>query len=515
LKVGQLTKAPRPFEVSADGRGMTGRAGLGLVAQVADRVGLTAGLGRVIGRCRAWRRHDPGKVVRDLVLTLADGGDALRHMKVLEGQPELFGDIASAATANRTIAALAGRELVLEELGEAMRAARQRVWAVGGAPPAVAAASAVEHTAASGHSGTNDEQERVWRLGLDIDGTLLICHNDDRDGLRRAAATYKRTFGTYPLLAYLDRGDGLREALVALHRSGSAGSNTAADHIEVLEMALAALPCLPERVQLVVRTDAAGATHEFLAYVRQTGAEFSVGFGINEAVRKAIRALNDDDWVAARRQDGQVREGAAVAEITHSPWINLDGYPHGCRLLVRREPLHPGAQQTLFDVPGARFTAFLTDQPDPPADLAAHAPHDYDPLDAALPSDTLASDTRPGGLAGLDLTHREHAHVEDGIRGAKDTGARNLPCATFERNAVWLQLVMMAQTVMAWTQALTLDGELRLAEPAALRYKLLHTPAKLSRSGRKMRLRIQHDWPWATQLVTAFNRLWALPLPAP
>jgi hypothetical protein len=500
---------------------MTGRAGLGLLAQVADRVGLTAGLRRTIGRCRPWRRHDPGKVVRDLVLTLADGGDALRHMKTLEGQPELFGEIASAATAHRTIAALAAGELVIEQLAAGMRAARQRVWEVGGAPPAVAAATAAEQ------AGGQDEPERVWRLGLDIDATLLDCQNDDRDGLRQAAATYKRTFGTHPLMAYLDRGDGLREALVALHRPGNAGSNTAADHIEVLEMALGALPELPRQVMLVVRTDAAGATHDFLHYARQAGAEFSVGFSITEPVRKAIRTLDDADWAPALRQSGEQREGAAVAEITASPWVSLDGYPQGCRLLVRREPLHPGAQQTLFDIPGARFTAFLTDQPDPPGDLAAYAPPGRDPLDDVLAGDALAGDALAGdaladelagggagGLAGLDLAHRQHAHVEDGIRGAKDTGARNLPCETFERNAVWLQLVMMAQTLMAWTQALTLDGELRLAEPQSLRYKLLHTPARVSRSGRKMRLRIQHDWPWAAQLVAAFDRLWALPLPA-
>jgi hypothetical protein len=457
---------------------MTGRAGLGLIAQVADRIGLTAGLGRVLGRCRPWRKHDPGKVVRDLILTLADGGDALRHVKVLEGQPELFGQIASAATANRTISALAENELVIEQLAEAMRTTRARVWAAGGAPPAVAAAEAAEQTG---------EHERVWRLGLDIDATLLGCQNDDRDGLRRAAATYKRTFGTYPLMAYLDRGDGLREALVSLHRPGNAGSNTAADHVEVFQMALSTLPTLPGQVRLVVRTDAAGATQDFLHYLRQTGAEFSVGFAIGEGVRKAIRALKDADWVPALRQDGQEREGAAVAEITHSPWINLDGYPDRSRLLVRREPLHPGAQQTLFDIPGARFTAFLTDQPDPPGDLAAYAPPDHDPLDDALTGDAplgdaLAGDSAAsggaGGLAGLDLAHRKHAQVEDGIRGAKDTGARNLPCETFERNAVWLQLVMMAQTLMAWTQALTLDGQLRKARAAIVALQAVAHPGQ-------------------------------------
>jgi len=170
----------RPFEVSADGRGMTGRAGLSLVAQLADRVGLTGQLRRTIGGCRGWREHDPAKVVRDLVLTLADGGDALRHLKVLAGQPELFGEIASAATANRTIIALAERELVIEELTDALRVARQGVWqAPGGAPPAVAAALAAErageHEMAGEHEEGKEGKERVWRLYVDIDGTLIGC----------------------------------------------------------------------------------------------------------------------------------------------------------------------------------------------------------------------------------------------------------------------------------------------------------------------------------------------------
>jgi hypothetical protein len=139
-------------------------------------------------------------------------------------------------------------------------------------------------------------------------------------------------------------------------------------------MALATLPGLPQQVTLVVRTDAAGATKRFLRHVRQAGAEFWVGLRLMSRMRKAIRSLNEDDWTPARCQDGKVRQGAAVAEVTDSLWVELDGYPHRSRLVVRREPLHPGAQQTLFDIPGARFTAFLTDQPDAPGDLAAHAP---------------------------------------------------------------------------------------------------------------------------------------------
>lgn len=470
----KATRRCVPFEVTADGTGMTARAGTALLAHTADWIGLTDGLSAAVGACRGWEEHDPGKVTRDIVLMLADGGDALRHLRVLDGQDELFGDIASASTANRTIVALADDELVVERLADARRAAREQAWAAGGAPPVVAAALAAQ----SERDGGDGDDQPDWRLYVDVDATLIGCWCDDRDGRRRAAATFKKGFGTHPLMVYLDRGDGLGESLAGLLRPGSAGSNTAADHIDAFEMALAALPVLPEQVELVVRTDCAGCSQEFLGYLRQAGVGFSVGFEVDERVRTAIRALPDDAWTQAVTQDGSTRRGAAVAEITDR--IDLSGYPPGSRLLVRREPLHPGAQQTLWDIDGRRFTAFLTDQPDT-------------------------------DLADRDRCHRGHAHVEDRIRGAKDSGARNLPCETFERNRVWLQFVMMAQDVMVFAQVLTLDGELRVAEPATLRHQLLHAPARITRSGRRVRLRIQHNWPTAGALVAAFNRLWALP----
>ena len=459
------SKARGRFDVTADGQGMTGRSGTALLAETADRIGLTTGLTRAVGRCRSWMRHDPGKVVRDLVVLLADGGDALRHLAVLDGQPELFGDVASPATANRTIVALGDDELVVERLAAARRSARATAWAAGAAPPVVAAAARGEPVAEP--------------LCVDFDATLITAHSDDKDG---AAATYKRGWGFHPLGCWLDRGDGTGEALAAMLRPGNAGSNTADDHIDVFEAALWQLDGLvPDGVRLVARADTAGCTHAFLDYLRQAGVGFSVGYPIDAHVRQAIRGLRDGAWVPATRQTGDAREGAHVAEITDQ--LDLAGYPVGSRVLVRREPLHPGAQQTLHDVDGARFTAFLTDQPD--TDLAV-----------------------------LDTRHRARARVEDRIRGAKDTGARNLPCDTFARNAVWLQLVLAAQDLMCFMANLCLDGDLRVAEPARLRYQLLHVPARIVATGRRVILRLQHDWPWAQQLLTAFARLRRLPLPA-
>lgn len=461
------------FDVTTDGRGLTGRAGLGLAAEVADTIGLTGHLSAACSSSRSWTVHDPGKVLRDLVLTLADGGDALRHMAVLDGQPELFGEVASPATACRTVVAVADDEQARAGIVAARKAARSFVWATGGAPPVVAAA--VE-------TGQRPDEP----LAIDLDATIIIAHSDDKDG---AGATYKRTWGHHPLVAYLDRGDGLGEALASELRPGNAGANDADDHIDTFDAAVTQLPEVVEQLPLLVRADTAGATHDFLDHVRDHDDHevyFSVGFPLDPDVKDAIRGVSDHAWVAATTQQGEIRKGAHVAEITDAIPLAERGWPQGSRLIVRREPLHPGAQQTLDDLDGHRFTAFLTDQPD-------------------------------DDLALLDTRHRRHARVEDRIRGAKDTGARTLPCDTFDRNALWLELVLTAQDLMTHTQTIAFpDDELRLAEPQQLRYKLFHTPARIARHARRIIVRIQHDWPWAQALAVAFQRVRALPIaPAP
>lgn len=192
------SKARGRFDVTADGQGMTGRAGTALLTETADRTGLTAGLSRAVGGCRSWTRHDPGKVVRDVVVMLADGGDALRHMAVLDGQPDLFGDVASPATVNRTIVALGDDELVIKRIDTARRAARAVAWDT--APPPVLAQA-------------RDGQTPEEPLCIDFDATLITAHCDDKDG---AAATYKHGWGFHPLGCWLDRGDGTGEALAAM-----------------------------------------------------------------------------------------------------------------------------------------------------------------------------------------------------------------------------------------------------------------------------------------------------------
>ncbi len=126
-------------------------------------------------------------------------------------------------------------------------------------------------------------------------------------------------------------------------RPGNAGANSAADHCELLEGALAGLEgLLPERARLVVRADSAGSSYEFLGYARQA----SVGFAVNVQVsrfRDAVRAAHDSPdtpWQTAVTQDSQERDGATVIELTDV--VDLSKFPTGARLIVRREPRHPG-----------------------------------------------------------------------------------------------------------------------------------------------------------------------------
>ena len=432
------------IEIAADGHGLVSRAGIALVAELADRLGLSAGLSRALAASRERSGgHDRGRVLRDLALTLADGGDCLADLSAMRAQPELFGAVASAPTAWRALQA-AVEEGRLDRLRAARAQARARAWRAGGAPEEIV---------------------------LDFDSHLVAAHSD-KEG---ATATWKRGFGFHPLLCYLDESG---EPLAGVLREGRAGANTARDHVEVLELALEQVPASHLDRPMLARSDAAGATHEFAGALRETGIRFSLGFGVSEAVRQAILALPERAWQAAADQDGDRREGAWVAELTGR--VALCEWPEGTRLLCRRERPHPGAQLSFTDHDGHRFQCFITDQ----------AGQD---------------------LAALEARHRAHARVEDRIRCARDTGLRNLPFRDFATNEVWLELVLCAQDLLAWAQALLLTGELAKAEPKRLRGRLLHVAGRMTRSGRRVTLHLPRRWPWAEALVAAFGRLRLLP----
>lgn len=434
--------------VAPDGEGLVSHAGSALLAQVAEKTGLTGTLSSGLSELKQRRSgHDQGRVIRDLAVMLADGGDCLGDLGALGDQEPLFGDVASASTAFRLIDRIACDPAGLERLRAAHARARACVWKLIGAP---------EH------------------LTIDLDATLIGSHSE-KEG---AAGNFKGGYGFHPMLAYCDQ---TGEALAGELRSGNAGANTAADQIKVAEQAIGQIPVERiESIKLLLRVDCAGSSHELLDWCRDGQIEFSVGYELNETVRSAILQIPDSDWVSALDQDGGPRPNGQVCEITAS--LDLAGWPAGSRVIVRRERAHPGAQLSFTDHDGHRFQAILTD--------------------------------RPGEIARLERDHRGRARVEDHIRNDKDTGMRNLPFRDFEHNRVWLELVRIAHDLIVWTQRLLLSGELARAEPKRLRYRILHVAARLSFHARTATLRIQANWPWASELTTAFARPRTLPSPA-
>jgi hypothetical protein len=411
-------------EVTADGEGFVSHAGSALLAQVADKSGLTQALSVRLADLKQRRSgHDPGRVVRDLAVMLADGGDCLADLGAVRDQDALFGTVASDSTAFRVIDAIASTPGLLDAVADAHARAREHVWKQSGPP---------------------------GRVTIEVDATLLGSHSE-KEG---AAGNYKGGYGFHPLMAYCDE---TGEALAAILRPGNAGSNTAADHVEVIEDALEQIPAEHiETIEILVRSDSAGATHELLDFCREHRLRYTVGYELSDPVRAAILKIPEDGWIAALATDGSERENGQIAEITDL--LDLTAWPTGSRVIVRRERAHPGAQLSFTDHDGHRFQAVLTDQPDPDIQV-------------------------------LERRQRQRAHAETHIRNDKDTGLRNMPFRDFEHNRVWLMLVGIAHDLLVWTQRLLLTGELARAEPKRLRYRLLHVAARLAFHARKATLR--------------------------
>jgi hypothetical protein len=321
---------PVTVEVTADGSGLVSHAGSALLGQVADKLGLTSALSvRLAGVKQRRRGHDPGRVIRDVAVMLADGGGCVADLGAQRDQDALFGPVASDSTAFRMIDRVASTPGLLEAVRAAHARARARFWELRGAPE---------------------------RLTIDVDATLITAHSEKEN----AAGNYKGGYGFHPLQTYLDE---TREALGGLLRPGNAGSNTAEDHKTVLDLALAQIPAeYVAELEILVRADSAGATHGLIEYCREANMRFSVGYELTEQVRTAILELPEDAWVVALAQDGTERENGEVAEITDM--VDLSAWPEGTRLIVRRERPHPGAQLSFTDHDGYRFQAILTDQPD-------------------------------------------------------------------------------------------------------------------------------------------------------
>jgi hypothetical protein len=452
----QLTARRPKIMVSADGTGIVSQAGGLVLTQTLRATGLDRGLDAALERWRQPRAvHSPGKIISDLAVAVALGGDCLADVAMLRAQPELFGPAASDPVVSRLVTRLAADgPRALKVIRAERAAARQRVWEMAG-------------DAAPGADG--------GLVTVDIDATIVTSCSEKE----QAMPTWKKTYGHHPLTAFADHGrGGSGEPLTFLLRPGNAGSNTAADHIEATRLALAQLPRHLRR-RVLIRTDSGGGTQDFLAWLAKPGRRlaYSVGFTITEDMQEAILSLPGRIWEPAYDAVGQARPGAWVAELTGL--LDLANWPDGMRVIVRKERPHPGAQLRFTDIDGHRFTCFATS-------------------------------TKGGQLADLELRHRRRARCEDRIRCAKDTGLRNLPLQGYAQNQIWCEIVALACELLAWMQMLALTGKARRWEPRRLRLRIFSAAGRFVHGGRRLRIRLAASWPWARQITAAITRLQAL-----
>lgn len=456
----------RTVVVEAGGTQVVGHVGLHALGAFADRLSVGETLSEAIG----WSGpgtpiHDRGRVLSQTMLMLAGGGESCADIETLSSQERLFGDVCSDTTLYRTFTETLTPDAV-DRAREAMAQVRSGVW-----------------RRISSITGGDE-------VILDVDATLVEIHSENKQG---TAAHYDGGYGFHPLFCFADA---TGDALSGMLRPGNAAANNTSDLLAVVDDAISQLPpdmatghrsgddpALVER-RVVVRSDSAGGTHVFTKGLRSRNIGFQVVTRSQTAVSAAITTANEDPdrWETAVDQDSSEVEPADsglttdVCEVTDL--VDLSGWPEGTRLIIRRQPKHPGAQTTLLPDLDYRFWGHYTDL-------------EGDPVE-------------------LDRKMRAHAHVEDHIQLLKDSGLERFPFTDWEANQAWLQTVMWAADLATWFQLLCLTGPLARAKPKRLRWTFWHAPARIIRTARRDVVRILDGWPTATEIVAAYRAIAAL-----
>src|SRR5438876_9517687 len=431
------TRWDRNLSVAADAEGLIGHAGAVLLRKLADQCGLTPALGAALGRKGKIPLIDRGMALVSMAVAIALGATSMSDIAVLAHQEPVLGAAPSDTTVRRTLEL--ADPATLDKIARARAAVRARVWQLICARPAGFPWLAVAGKLLAG-----------W-LVIDLDATLITARSDTEG----AAPTFKSGYGFHPLGAWLAN---TAESLAMLLRPGNAGSNTFADHLAVLTAAIRQIPSRM-RSRLLVRVDGAGASHELIDHLLSLSSRcrtvlFACGWAITGADEQAIRLLPAAAWQAAVDQEGVVQDDKHVAEITHL-MSRAAAWPAGLRWIVRRT--RPSRRQaknlTAFErATGWRYSIICTNIPD-----------------------TGIKDV-PGSHHAqfIDVLHRQHAVVEDGVRTAKSMGLRNLPSKTWLVNCGWVLAANLAADLAAWCRLLGLYDcdDLKDAEPDPLRYRL-------------------------------------------
>jgi hypothetical protein len=444
--------------VEGGGQEVVSQAGAVLLVETIRKAGLDRAISTGLMPWRGPRTvHDPGKILLDVALAVALGGDCWADVGMLRAEPTVFGPVASDPTVSRLIDTLAtARPKALSAIRAARAEARERVWSM----------------------AKNAAPDVAGQVTVDLDGVLVLAHSEKQG----ATATWKKTFGHHPLMAFVDHGSGGSGEPVAglLTRQRGQQHRRRPHHHHSTRAG-------PTAEEVPARTPDADSyrLRRRNARVRRLAREAG---SVAVVLRRHDHHRADSPgrtqvpapaWTAAVEPGGEIRDGAWVAEITGDC---LKGWPKGMRLIVCKERPHPGAQLRITEADGLRLTCFATNTTDMP-------------------------------IAALELRHRQRARAEDRIRNARATGLRNLPLHDTAQNQIWLEIVQIALDLLAWMPTLALTDETRRWEPRRLRLRLFSAAARIVTTARRRHLRFARHWPCTDVITNVLARLEALPNP--
>jgi hypothetical protein len=469
----------RGLTVTGDGEGLVGHAGGIILREMADRSGLTAALKNALEKENRFPGVDRGVAMASAAVMIALGGRSMSGVAVLEHLSLVLGEPVTWQTLRRTLD-LADPG-TLEKIAQARAGIRAHVWELiaaraGGFPWLEIAGRILEG----------------W-IVIDMDATLVTAHSPKEN----AAGTYKSGFGFHPLGNWCANTD---ESLAMELRPGNAGSNTASDHISGLSAALAQVPAAFRR-NILVRLDGAGASHDFIEHMVNLKIPdgtllFTCGWTITQTDEDDVRKIPEDAWKPGVTQDGHAEKDTDVAEIT-GLMTRSGNWPKGLRWIIRR------VRQSRRHL--RKLTAYEKE-----------TGWKYSIICTNIPEEGIENVPGSRHAQFIDVLHRQHAVVEDGVRTSKAAGLRNLPSKSWRVNCGWTVASNIAADLQAWCRLLGLYdiAGLKDAEPDTLRYRLWHVPGRLVRHARRRTLKISRDWPWKTAFTTCWQRISALPAPS-
>ena len=319
------------------------------------------------------------------------------------------------------------------------------------------------------------------RVMVDLDDTIIEVHGYQKQG---AGFGYSGVRGLNALLATASTTSSAPVILGQRLRQGKTGSPKGAARIVGDALATLRRTGVAAGTRPLLRADSAFYGHATVGTAITAGADVSVTVRMDPAVKAAIATIPDDAWTMIEYTDsirdettGQLISKAEVAEVPFTAFRSRKKAEQVAgRLVVRRVPdLNPRQvqQPTLFDV--WRHHAFFT---------------------------TTAKDVMDTVAA--DKTHRGHAIIEQVHADLKAGPLAHLPSGVFTANSAWLVIAVIAFNLTR-AAGLVADraGRLARATTATIRRTLIHVPARLARSARRITLHLPEAWPWQT----AFDRL--------